>query len=176
MWSNHVPVRRELTVPRDGDWNLKIERQWQMYIGKGNYGPDWTVLLKHKKNQDKKRIRVERLEEKVDTIIEAYFGCYSKLLGVESEYPRGPIALNLEMETGYPCPAIIPISCEMSIIKVFEGYKIKRVDELNGKQILVYHYDRKLRAVRVPDDGFILWTDMDVEWHEDSLSEQLSGR
>ncbi len=179
MWWNHVPVSRELTVPRDRDWDPKIERQWQRYTG--NYGSDHTALLERKKMQDRKRIRVEQLEEKIDTIIEAYFGCYSKLLGVESKYPQGPIALNLELVNlnrglGHPYPAIIPISYEMSITHIFERYKIKRIDELNDKEILAYSADRMLRAIRVPNDDFILWTDRAVEWHEDDLSEQLSGR
>ncbi len=177
MWWNHVPVRRELITLRDRDWNPEIERQWQTYTG--NYGSDHTTLLKRKKMQDRKRIRVERLEEKVDTIIEAYFGCYSKLLGVESKYPRGPIALNLELASGHIYPAFIPISNLMSITHIFESYKIKRIDELSNKKILAYTAysdNRRLRAIRAPNDSFMLWTDMAVEWHEDSLSEQLSGR
>lgn len=170
-------------MARDKDWNPKIEQQWQTYGG--NYGSDHTALLKHKKMQDRKRIRVERLEEKVDTIIEAYFGCYSKLLGVESEYPTGPIALNLELVNlksglGYPYPVIIRLDAPMSIIIVFERYKIKRVDDLIDKKIVAYSDNYELlRAVRVPNDendDFVLWTDRSVEWHEDSLQEQLRGR
>lgn len=126
-----------------------------------------------------KGIKVDKLEEKVETIIEAYFGCYSKLMGVEAEYPQGPVALNLELVSdgsGYLYPAIIPLSHGMSILRVFEGYEIKRVDDLNGKKILAYHCNRVLRAVCIPNDDFVIWVDRSIEYSEDALSEQLRGR
>lgn len=173
MWWNHVPVRRELIAPRDRDWNLEIERQWQTYAGL--YVTDWSTLLRNKRKQDTNRVKVERLEKKVDTIMEAYFGCYSKLFGVESEYPKGPVALNLGLKSGLMYPAIIPVYDNRSISHLFEKYKIKRVEELSAKSIIVYYYNRGPRAIQIPNDDIILWTDTRVEKHEDDLSEQISG-
>ena len=160
-------------MSRDTKWDYEVEQEVQAYIDKG-WGLNYNTLLVRKRKQDKKKIKVDKLEEKVETIIEAYFGCYSKLMGVEAEYPQGPVALNLELVSGgsgYLYPAMIPLSHGMSILRVFEGYEIKRVDDLNGKKILAYHCNRVLRAVCIPNDDFVIWVDRSIEYSEDALSE-----